>query len=316
MLLVVTIYGLILFLSGYALYPGEFNINTSQQYGYLQNIYSSVLPIYSFYLFSLKGDLSEKNMKNVFVAFLLFSIFLYYQNFFVVSKEIEKEEITNNIGYSFVPLIPMLALFKMKEAWKYIFLLIIFAFVIMSMKRGAILVGTVALLLYLKHFLKAYSTKHVIYLMLLSASAICFIFFFVMNIYETSDYFRSRLDSTMEGNTSNRIWIYTHYYDFFIHWTSNLEFFFGCGANAAYLRLGQYSHNDWLEFAINQGVFGVMLYLVYWILFCREWIKFRGKTNCKHTLGILIVIYLFVLTRKDFPIQDVLRNRRNNGSGR
>ena len=130
MLLVVTIYGLILFLSGYALYPGEFNINTSQQYGYLQNIYSSVLPIYSFYLFSLKGDLSEKNMKNVFVAFLLFSIFLYYQNFFVVSKEIEKEEITNNIGYSFVPLIPMLALFKMKEAWKYIFLLIIFAFVI------------------------------------------------------------------------------------------------------------------------------------------------------------------------------------------
>ena len=31
---------------------------------------------------------------------------------------------------------------------------------------------------------------------------------------------------------------------------------------------------------------------------------------------ILIGIYLFVLTRKDFPIQNVLRNRRNNGSGR
>ena len=30
----------------------------------------------------------------------------------------------------------------------------------------------------------------------------------------------------------------------------------------------------------------------------------------------LIAIYLFVLTRKDFPLQDVLRNRRNNGSGR
>ena len=30
----------------------------------------------------------------------------------------------------------------------------------------------------------------------------------------------------------------------------------------------------------------------------------------------LIGIYLFVLTRKDFPIQDVLRNRRNHGSGR
>ena len=30
----------------------------------------------------------------------------------------------------------------------------------------------------------------------------------------------------------------------------------------------------------------------------------------------LIAIYLFVLTRKDFPLQNVLRNRRNHGSGR
>ena len=31
---------------------------------------------------------------------------------------------------------------------------------------------------------------------------------------------------------------------------------------------------------------------------------------------VLLAIYLFILTRKDFPIKDVLRNRRNNGSGR
>ena len=31
---------------------------------------------------------------------------------------------------------------------------------------------------------------------------------------------------------------------------------------------------------------------------------------------VLIGIYLFLLTRKDFPIANVLRNRRNNGSGR
>ena len=31
---------------------------------------------------------------------------------------------------------------------------------------------------------------------------------------------------------------------------------------------------------------------------------------------VLIGIYLFILTRKDFPIANVLRNRRNNGSGR
>lgn len=31
---------------------------------------------------------------------------------------------------------------------------------------------------------------------------------------------------------------------------------------------------------------------------------------------VLISVYLIILTRKDFPIQNVLRNRRNNGSGR
>ena len=31
---------------------------------------------------------------------------------------------------------------------------------------------------------------------------------------------------------------------------------------------------------------------------------------------VLIGVYLIILTRKDFPIQNVLRNRRNNGSGR
>ena len=31
---------------------------------------------------------------------------------------------------------------------------------------------------------------------------------------------------------------------------------------------------------------------------------------------VLIIVYLFVLTRKDFPLQNVLRNRRSNGSGR
>lgn len=291
MLLVVTIYGIVLFLSGYALYPDEFNLNTSLQFGYLQNIYSSVLPIYAFYYFTLKGGLSEDNMKNIFFAFLLFSIIMYYQNFFVVSEEIEKEEITNNMGYRFVPLIPMLALFKMKEAWKYVVLLIVFTFLIMSMKRGAILVGTIALLLYAKHFFKAYSTKHIFYLLFLSTIAICFILLFVVNLYETSDLFKGRFSSTMEGDTSNRLWIYTHYYDFFIHRTTNMEFLFGCGANAAYLRFGQYSHNDWLEFAINQGVFGVVLYLIYWILFCREWINFQGSSNTRHVLGILIVVY-------------------------
>lgn len=295
MLLIVTIYGLILFFSGFALYPSEYNLNTSQQFGYLQKHYMSVLPIYAFYLFSLRGDLSERNLKYVFGLFLFFSILLYYQNFFLVTSIKGKDEITNNMGYRFVPLIPMLALIKMKDIWKYLLLMIIFAYIMMSMKRGAILVGTVAFLLYLKHNLKVYSAKQFFYIMLLSAVAICFIYFFVMNLYETSDYFRSRLSNTMEGNTSKRGWIYSHYYDFFIHRTTSMEFLFGCGANATYLRLGQFAHNDWLELAINQGViFGMIPYIIYWGCFICEWKYFKGARNYRQTLADIIIIYFLV----------------------
>jgi hypothetical protein len=295
MLLIVTIYGLVLFFSGFALYPSEYNLNTSQQFGYLQNNYMSVLPIYAFYLFSLRGNFSERNMKYVFGMFLLFSILLYYQNFFLVTSIKGKDEITNNMGYRFVPLIPMLTLFKMKDIWKYSFLMIILAFIMMSMKRGAILVGTVAFLLYLKHNLKVNSAKQFFYIMLISAVAICFIYLFVMNLYETSDYFRLRLSKTMEGDSSLRDRIYSHYYDFFIHQTTSMEFLFGCGANATYLKFGALAHNDWLEMAINQGViFGVIPYIIYWACFIWEWKYFKGARDDRQTLGDIIIIFFLV----------------------
>lgn len=292
MLLVITVYGLILFFSGFALYPDEFNMNTTLKFGYIQRYYISVFPIYAFYLYSLKGDISEKNMKYIFMAFLLFSIIMYYQNFMHVSTEIEKEEITNNMGYTFVPLIPMLALFKMNDIWKYITLIIIFVFITMAMKRGAVLVGAVAALLYMMHNLKTNSTKQVFYIMLLSFVAICFIYLYVTNLYETSSYFRTRIENTLEGDSSNRGWLYSHYFDYFIHLTSSTEFLFGCGANATYLRLGRFAHNDWLEFAINQGVLGVLLYLTYWITFVWEWKNCSQNAKVyKQVLGDLIVIY-------------------------
>lgn len=295
MLMVITVYGLILFFSGFAIYPDEFNIKTSLQFGYLQRFYTSVLPIYVFYLFSLKGDFSEKNMIYLLLIFLVCYIMMYYQNYFIVSEAIDKNEITNNIGYNFVPLIPMLSLLKLRDVWKFSFLIIFIAYIMMSMKRGAIVVGSLALILYLKHYLKQRSTKHILYILLLSVAFICVIYWFVMNLYETSDYFKSRLSSTLEGDTSTRGWMYPLYLEFFIYRTSGLEFILGCGANATYLRLGEYAHNDWLEFAINQGLFGVVLYISYWISYVWEWKYYVGPLEVKQTFGDIIIIY-FVVT--------------------
>lgn len=290
---VVTIYGLVLLFSGVALYPDEYSITTAYQYGYLQRIYSSILPLYAFYLFSLKGLITEENMLHIFLFVLAATFLMFYQLYFKRSEITEREEVTNNIGYRFVPLIPMLTLVRIKDALKYIFLIAIFAFVVMSMKRGAILIGTVALLLFIKHQMKARSTKQMLYIFLLTAVALCVIYLIVMNFYETSDYFKIRFNKTLEGNSSGRDSMYRTYFDFFVYHTSAFEYLFGCGADSAYLKLGQYAHNDWLEFAINQGVMGVLIYLFFWINFVREWKGFRPKTNnrFKQVLGDLIIIY-------------------------
>lgn len=292
-LAVVSIYGFVLFFSGLALYPDEINMMTNLQFGYLQRIYCSVLPIYAFYLFALKGYLLEENLIHIFLFILVATVLLFYQSYFRRSEMMEREEITNNIGYRFVPLIPMLTLVRIKDTLKYIFLIVIVMFIVMSLKRGAILTGTLALLLFIKHHLKAKSTKQVAYMILLTTVAFCTIYLFVMNFYETSDYFKIRFNNTLEGNSSGRDYMYLTYFDFFIHHTSAFEFFFGSGANATYIKLGQYAHNDWLEFAIDLGVFGVVLYAFYWVNFIHEWMSFRTEkgNRCKQVLGDLIVLY-------------------------
>ena len=66
-------------------------------------------------------------------------------------------------------------------------------------------------------------------------------------------------------------------------------------------RIGQYTA---LTIGLLAVYYALRLYYIH-----NTWLLMAAGT-------VLIVIYLFVLTRKDFPIQDVLRNRRNHGSGR
>lgn len=294
MLFVITIYGLIQFFNGFALYPDEFNIKTGLQFSYIQRIYSSVLPIFAFYYFTRKGDISEKNMNAIFFVLFSFSILMYYENFLLVSKKTGQDEITNNMGYRFVPLIPMLTLVKMKDIWRCLILVLIIGFIITAMKRGAILVGAISLLLYIFHHLKVRSTKRFIYIFVLSIVMLGFISLYLMNLYETSEYFNTRLQKTLEGDTSSREWIYSHYLEYFLYKTTNFQFLFGCGADATFFKLGEFAHNDWLEFAVDQGAIGVVFYMVYWIVFVKEWREYQGSLKYKQVLGDTIILYFIV----------------------
>ena len=304
MLVVLSIYGIIPIIGGWT-YTGSTDHGSWVSYIFLQNIFISILPIYSFYYFSLTKKILTDNLNYIFIAFLLFSILMYYQNFYSVSLESGKEEITNNAGYFFVPLIPMLQLLKMKDFWKYFFLTIIFGYMLMAMKRGAILAGGVMILLFMIHHFRTASWKKLLYVVSLTGIVLWGVYYFAFNLYVGSDYFQERVKQTMSGDPSGRDAMYSYYFSYFMEKTSALEWFIGNGANATWVLFGNYAHNDWLEFAIDLGVLGLMIYLVYWLVFLWEWKTFTGDLSCKQTLGDLMIAYfligLYSMSFNDMP---------------
>lgn len=291
MLVVLTIYGIFPIVNGETVYKGRFVSMTVNSYAYLQGIYISVMPIYAFYYFSLKRKLTSEKIIYVFWMLFVFSIASYYQKIIIVTGGTNKENMVNNVGLLFVPLIPMLLLVKIKNIWKYILALAIFGFIMLSMKRGAILTGGIMLLLFLKQNFKVRTKQQLFYMFSFTGIAIFAMYRFVINLYEQNAFFHKRFDLTMQGYSSSRDKLYTYFWNYFIERTSALEFFFGHGANGTLSLYGQYAHNDWLEFAINQGLLGVLFYLVYWVVFTWEWKNYQGPANCKKTLGNIIIAY-------------------------
>ena len=219
---------------------------------------------------------------------------MYYKNYYFVSKFYDMEEITNNAGYFFVPLIPMLQLLKIKDIWKYVFITIIFVYILMAMKRGAVIAGAVMVIMFMTHHFKHVSWKKKYYLLCFSVIVLSAISYFIIILYADSDYFQGRIEQTLSGDSSGRNDMYSNYFKYFIERTSVLEFLIGNGANSTFILFGDYAHNDWIEFAINQGGIGVLMYVVYWIFFIREWKNYCGDKDCRNALGNIIIVYFLI----------------------
>lgn len=292
MLLILSIYGIIPVIGGWSL-TGTANSGW-WHLSYLQRIYGSLLPIYVFYYYSLTRRVTTENLKYIYVAFVVFNILAFYQRFYFLTDYFETEEIINNIGFYFVPLIPMLLLLKIKDFWKYLFIFVNFAFILMSVKRGAILGGGLMIILFMKYQFKATSLKQLSYMLCLSVIILLAVSYYAVSFYESSDILQLRVRQTLNGDSSGRDWMYGNYFSYFIDKTTALEFFIGNGANATWVLLGNYAHNDWLEFAINQGVLGIFLNIVFWAILIWEWKHYTGDRACRQTLGALIIAYLLM----------------------
>jgi hypothetical protein len=95
---------------------------------------SGLLPIYPLYYLSAKGLVSDRMIKNSLLLFFAMSVFSFYGYRNMMEYD---ENVTNNIGYYFVPIICVLYFMK-KGYYQYIILVATMLFVLSSAKRGGI----------------------------------------------------------------------------------------------------------------------------------------------------------------------------------
>lgn len=280
------VYGLVLLFSDhhYVIKAKRFGDGTVSNFSFLKSIFLSLPNIYTFYYFSTKKYLTEKLLKGWVFALFGVAVFRFFDNQMSaiqvqLLEGIDSDEVTNNMGYLFVALIPSVALFRNKNLLQYGMIIFCMAFIVMGMKRGAIIVGVLLMLYFLYFNYRYHQSMSKTKVLFFSALIVIAAVYIVQYMMETSDYFMARIAQTEEGGSSGRDAIYEHFWNHFKNETDNVKFIFGNGANATLGIYINYAHNDWLEIAINQGVLGLVVYALYWLGFLKTiWNTKHNKT--------------------------------------
>lgn len=258
------IYGCLVIIEGKEFYVWRSDNNRRiRSFLYLLQITKSILPVFVFYYYSKLGVLTKKYITKNILLFLSFIVISYIINWQRIQMLSESEEVTNNSGYLVLSFFPLLAFLKMKSARQYLLFGFCTLLIFLAMKRGAILISVVCLLVYFIYLFKesrGVNFWKVAIIFLIAIAAINYTYDYLLN---SSAYFQLRVENTMEGDSSGRDLIFDFFYNYFINETDTKEFLFGLGANATLDIFGQYAHNDWLEIAINQGCLGLIIYLIY-----------------------------------------------------
>lgn len=271
---------------------------------FLQNALRSLLPFYAFYVFAKNGYINIRWLSIWGILFLLLCIPRYYiaeqeMVALIVAKGGTGEEITNNAGYLFTALFPLLCFWERKPVLQYIAFGVCFFFIISAMKRGALLVAVLSMCFFFYHSMKTFSPrqKKIAILCVIVFCALSCVYISIM--METSAYFEQRVEDTIAGNTSNRENLYSSFWHMFWNNGNVMTLLFGHGADAT-VRYGEnYAHNDWLEIAINQGVFGLIIFFVFW----KRFYSFLRTTRVYPILYVAVgVCFIQLLSKTIFSM--------------
>ncbi len=262
---------------------------------YLLEIFSSFLPIFTVYFFVKKGVINTRFLQISSLVLLASAIIEYFHIVQTKTAMMRGDELgfTVNAAYRFLRLLPLLLVWNKNKIIQLGLLGIIFIFIILSAKRGAILVLLLCAFYYFIYTIgKKFGVKHFALMIGLALVG----YWFLDTEFSSNAYLQERMQNTLEGSYSGRDDIYLFFLAYLADNSDLTSILFGKGAFATVGLFGQYAHNDWLEIAVNQGLLGIIFYIVFFIFLFKTYRHLStNDSQYKPMMGLLLVI-LFATT--------------------
>ena len=289
--IIIILYGIVSLLNTQS-WQGHIN-----KFTFLRVHFVSIIPIYAFYYFGKNGRIKKEWFALLFFVFVADAYLLYYHNRVLMMENIlnADEGFTNNIGYEWASLLPLIAFFDKKKIIQYVSIVFIMFFVLTCFKRGAIIISVAGLLYYLLMSMRKTGVLQKLLIVIMTIGVVVFLYNYFESLITSNAFFSHRMEMTIEGDSSGRDDIYSYFFGFLFSGKNGINILFGNGAFATIKLLGIEAHNDWLEYAIDLGLFGVILYLIYWTRVLKNYFSY-SKDNSNNpillAMGMVIIMNL------------------------
>lgn len=235
---------------------------TESWYQYLSQICESVCTVYALYYFSRQDIFTIKKIKYFSVLLIaLCTIQLFLES----TNGLEVGERVSNIGYSYLACLPLCLFWRKEHIVRYVLILFCYIMILLAVKRGAIALGTIGVVYALHRSRKNVSPRVHKIVAILSIITLVVGFYILVYVLNNNELFIARLEDTKDGDFSGRGAMYGSMWDYFAYKTELWQFLFGSGCLKSMDIIQLYAHNDWFTVALEMGVFGLVLFVLYFV---------------------------------------------------
>ena len=292
------IYGIVLYINGTAGWKEH-----REPSSFLLDYIPRILPIFAFYYFGRRGIINERWFRIVFVLFFLDVIMLYLsQQRSLIENSLNGEtDFVNNSGYMVASLLPLICFFEKSKTVQFILAGAIIGFTIICFKRGAILCVGLSFIYFLYISLKRTKRRNRILIIILFAVSLFVLYGFIENLMDSNEFFFNRVMETKEGKSSGRDNIYGFFLNYLFSTDNGMNLIWGNGAYGTTKIYGTEAHNDWLEVAIDFGIVGLIIFVVFWLSIYKN-IKVANKRISTALFSAVVMCVIFVFSRTFFSM--------------